>query len=596
MKKLFLIFPILFFTVCSFSLYAQEYRELVRYDEERNILVFPNEEAMIKLYDILDEKLYSDENNIGDAKEDIIDEDPVLEKFGKEIGFYEKSYRYLGLISEIGQLENGISPNDLIRPHVRNVILRAFLNENYTMQIGNELVVHAPGFTVKIKDGDIRKVDEIIEKIRNNEIMPNDREDENIEVMPTNGEDCAPNFDFSSFSSTNEVTFTYTGQPSAGNNVVFEWDFGDGNSSKDVNPTHIYKSKAGYKVCLKVVKTDEKGSIVCAKFVCKTLKESTGCSAEFNYSGFNTSNTGKFTYSGTPPDGATFLWTFGEGNMTSTDQNPSVTYTTKGVKEVCLTVTAPKCPTSVKSCKAVTVGELTVSTDCVSVFTWNQETGKECYVCFNSNISTTISASQIESYKWEFGDGGSSTEANPCYQYSCDGKKNVSLTVTTKDGKKCTSDVNSLISTFGGGLDLKTCTCCDYDIYDEIKEIKLNNEQNQVTCQIDSDCYWVKKNVNAEMWYYAKKKNGKWKKADMKTAKIQLFGEVFQKDAKGCACSVSVSVKNEESDSNKSYLRVRTKVEEKFGSRKGSPWGANFTINGVNVLTRTSDETHNVCE
>lgn len=57
----------------------------------------------------------------------------------------------------------------------------------------------------------------------------------------------------------------------------------------------------------------------------------------------------------------------------------------------------------------------------------------------------------ISSYSWDFGDGGSSTSANPSYTYSADGSYTASLTVTDNSGATNTDFANVTISTGGGG-------------------------------------------------------------------------------------------------------------------------------------------------
>ncbi len=57
----------------------------------------------------------------------------------------------------------------------------------------------------------------------------------------------------------------------------------------------------------------------------------------------------------------------------------------------------------------------------------------------------------IASYSWDFGDGGSSTSANPSYTYASDGSYSASLTVTDNSGATNTDFANVTISTGGGG-------------------------------------------------------------------------------------------------------------------------------------------------
>ncbi|MBK7378544.1 MAG: PKD domain-containing protein [Ignavibacteriales bacterium] len=56
----------------------------------------------------------------------------------------------------------------------------------------------------------------------------------------------------------------------------------------------------------------------------------------------------------------------------------------------------------------------------------------------------------IVGYLWNFGDGNTSTSANPSYTYAAAGTYNVSLTVTDNDGFTGTANTTATISTVGG--------------------------------------------------------------------------------------------------------------------------------------------------
>lgn len=130
----------------------------------------------------------------------------------------------------------------------------------------------------------------------------------------------------------------------------------------------------------------------------------------------------------------TYLWNFGDGS-TSTAQNPVHTYTAAGTYVVTLTVTN-------------TLSNGTTCTQTISqtiVITPPTVCEANPNFCFttNNNIVTFANSSTgngILSYFWEFGDGTTSTAANPSKSYpSAGGNFTVCLTVTTTlaDGTKC---------------------------------------------------------------------------------------------------------------------------------------------------------------
>lgn len=117
------------------------------------------------------------------------------------------------------------------------------------------------------------------------------------------------------------VSFT---EQASGTNVTYFWDFGDGNTSTQANPTHAYASEGLYTVCLTVV--DENGC------------DSTYCQPDFvriadPLAGFTADTTrgrcGTLTvqFLDTSSNAVTRRWFFGDGTS-SLLPNPIKTYTT----------------------------------------------------------------------------------------------------------------------------------------------------------------------------------------------------------------------------------------------------------------------------
>lgn len=121
-------------------------------------------------------------------------------------------------------------------------------------------------------------------------------------------------------------------------------------------------------------------------------------------------------------------WTFGDGGS-STDQNPSHTYTGAGTYTVSLTA-------------ANSQGQDTLTrTDYIDVtggapqppvadFSGNPTSG-DAPLTVNF---TDLSANTPTSWDWTFGDGGSSTAQNPSHEYANAGDYTVSLTATNAQG------------------------------------------------------------------------------------------------------------------------------------------------------------------
>ncbi|HEV2951316.1 MAG TPA: PKD domain-containing protein, partial [Actinomycetota bacterium] len=138
------------------------------------------------------------------------------------------------------------------------------------------------------------------------------------------------------------VTFS---DASTGGPTSWAWDFGDGGTSSEQNPSHIYSTPGTYTVTLTV--TDANGGT--STRTRTSYVTALPLTAEFT--GTPTFGTAPVTVSfndssiGTP---TSWAWNFGDGG-TSSSQNPSHTYSTPGTYSVTLTVTDASGATSTKT-------------------------------------------------------------------------------------------------------------------------------------------------------------------------------------------------------------------------------------------------------
>lgn len=223
----------------------------------------------------------------------------------------------------------------------------------------------------------------------------------------------APTADYSSVETG--LTSVFTNASVSASGATYSWDFGDGNTSTTMDPSHTYSTAGTYTVCLTV--TDGCGSDTYCSAV--TVSCATPTPA---FTQATTGTTVAFTNNSTAGAGAFYLWDFGDGN-TSTQTSPSHTYAADGTYTVCLTVS--------DNCDADSTCQTVVITSCVNPvagFTSNETTTGT--FDFTNTSTTTGSVT----YSWDFGDGNTDATMNPTHTYAAGGTYTVVLTVTDSCG------------------------------------------------------------------------------------------------------------------------------------------------------------------
>jgi PKD repeat protein len=199
--------------------------------------------------------------------------------------------------------------------------------------------------------------------------------------------------------------------------MTWEWDFGDGATSTEQNPSHMYLQRGTYTVKL-------------------TVKNAYGTSTAIKKDYITIGMAPKAAFVGNPTTGGTPLavaftdqsagqvtawkWDFGDGQG-STEQNPSHTYWTSGVYNVILTVSNDY------GSSDVTKGQyITVSGDLVSKFVADPSSGKAPLAVRFTDKST----GSPTAWAWDFGDGSKSTDQYPSHTFTTSGSYDVKLTIT----------------------------------------------------------------------------------------------------------------------------------------------------------------------
>lgn len=216
---------------------------------------------------------------------------------------------------------------------------------------------------------------------------------------------------------------------STGNPTAWFWDFGNANTSTLQNPSAAYVTPGQYTVTLTASgagsNTETKTAYITVfqdptgDFVATT--STSGCAPlDVTFQDLSTPGSGTIN---------SWLWDFGDGQF-STQQNPSHTFVTGGTYTISLVVSDNNgCDHTYTLTNYITAsnqptadfGPTSPTSACAPPLTVNftdQSTGG------GSNYS----------YQWDFGDGGTSTAANPNHTYTALGTYTVTLIITDANG------------------------------------------------------------------------------------------------------------------------------------------------------------------
>ncbi len=210
-----------------------------------------------------------------------------------------------------------------------------------------------------------------------------------IEVLPLP----IPNFTFA----INEFNVVFVNN--AVDSASYLWNFGDGNTSTQTNPTHTYTSSGNYVVTLTATNVcgsqtvTKNVTVGTAPVVLFTQDRQNGCVPHLVK--FRDESTGTYD---------SRIWSFPGGNpATSTDANPTVRYDAPGLYDVTLTING-----ALGSSTLTQEGYITVLEQPTPAFD----------LTVNGMTVQFLNASTgATSLLWNFGDGATSTETNPTHTY-----------------------------------------------------------------------------------------------------------------------------------------------------------------------------------
>ncbi|MFN8283382.1 MAG: PKD domain-containing protein [Chitinophagales bacterium] len=217
--------------------------------------------------------------------------------------------------------------------------------------------------------------------------------------------------------------------------TAWTWDFGDGNINTTRNPLHTYNNSGNSSVSLIVTDANGcKNTLTKTDFIIKANKPTVDFSV-------NNSHTcilpfaAQFTSTvvGTAP--ISYSWDFGNG-ATSTASNPTYNYNQYGNYNVLLTV---KDANNCSSTKAIPNG--------VRLEKFDIQTDLPASTCTDKNISPTVFSNYSPFFcNWDFGNGRTSTNNTPTFNYDNPGTYTVNLTATNSDGCRDSSNFTVVVN------------------------------------------------------------------------------------------------------------------------------------------------------
>ncbi|MEO6948666.1 MAG: PKD domain-containing protein [Ginsengibacter sp.] len=216
------------------------------------------------------------------------------------------------------------------------------------------------------------------------------------------------------------ITFTNL-STNVGNSPKWKWEFGDGGTSFEKNPKHIFQNAGMFNVKLIVTNNGCPGEFVKSVYIDPPV-------AEFIYKQ-DCNILKKVQFSDKSIGADKWEWNFGDGN-TSQDKNPSHQYTDKGNYQVSLTVSNNK-----SGCSFTKQMEILVIHESPKIILDKIESCKNTPIKFSAE---GVNPSNIKTYTWNFGDTSKPkavSSTSTLHSYTSAGEFNVSLTI--KDNNNC---------------------------------------------------------------------------------------------------------------------------------------------------------------
>ena len=216
---------------------------------------------------------------------------------------------------------------------------------------------------------------------------------------------------------------------SLNNPTNWTWDFGDGQTSGEQNPTHTYTANGLYTVSLTARNAFGENTKVVAGLI------RVGYGPKIDFTADRTlASVDRFIHftdlSTNEP--TSWSWDFGDGT-TGTGQNPDHAYKATGVYDVTLTSSNQFTTSSLTKKQYITIVNMPRAN-----FAADKTKGQAPFLVSFSDLSR----GSPTLWSWDFGDGTTSAEQNPVHTYTENGVYTVTLSASNANGEDKETKVN----------------------------------------------------------------------------------------------------------------------------------------------------------
>lgn len=225
------------------------------------------------------------------------------------------------------------------------------------------------------------------------------------------------------------VSFTNQSTPPTGSFLTaFNWQFGDGSSSTNTDPQHVYTAAGNYSACLAAI-----SSSGCTDTVCHSVSIQERPQVAFTFpNACVNQQTGAFVNQSTGAN--LYKWFFGDG-VTSADSNPVHPYLAAGTYQVELVGIAGNC------------SDTTMQTVVIYPIPQAAFTVPENSTCgLPSSLTMNNTSTGAIGYNWNFGNGTGSTYPDPTVTYTAAANYIISLAAVNQFG--CSDSTSQPVAIF----------------------------------------------------------------------------------------------------------------------------------------------------